>query len=132
MATYGTDISTITAAGAIDIDPYFKVVSGSTAVLHAIVKRLVTPQGGLIDDEDYGYDLRALVHGSTSRAELNSAIGEIEAQCLQDERVSDATVTLLVASGVLTCKVQVTLVDGQTFRLVLAVSAVSVEVLEAG
>lgn len=132
MATYGTDISTITAAGAIDIDPYFKVVSGSTAVLHTIVKMLVTPQGGLLDDEDFGYDLRALVHGSTSRAELNSAVGEIEAQCLRDERIADVTVTLSVASGVLTCNVQGTLVDGQTFRLVLAVSAVSVEVLEAG
>ena len=129
---YGTDISTITAAGAIDIDEYFKVVSGSTAVLHAIVKRLVTPQGGLIDDEDYGFDLRALVHGSTSRSELNSAVGEIEAQCLRDERVADVTVTLSVAAGVLTCKVQGTLVDGGTFRLVLAVSAVSVDVLEAG
>ena len=132
MATYGTDISTITAAGAIDIDPYFKVVSGSTAVLHAIVKRLVTPEGGLIDDADYGYDLRALVNASTSRSELSSAVAMIEAQCLQDERVSDATVGLSVVDGVLTCKVQCTLVDGGSFRLVLGISAVSVDVLEAG
>lgn len=130
MADYGTDIATIAPDGSIDLDPYFRVVSGSTVVSHAIVKRLVTPPGGLLDDEDYGYDLRALVHGSTSKPELDSAVAEIEAQCLADERVSDATITLSASGGVLTCRVQVVLVDGQTLRLVLAVSAVSVEVLE--
>ena len=132
MADYGTDISTITSDGAVDLDAYFRVVSGTTSVSHAIVKRLTTPYGGLIDDEDYGYDLRTLCNGSTSLGELNSATAEIEAQCLQDERVVDATVDLSVTAGVLTVKVEGALVDGGIFRLVLGVSAVSVDVLEAG
>ena len=128
---YGTDISTITA-GTVDLDPYFRVVSGSESVLHALVKRLTTPYGGLLDDEDYGFDLTGLVNGSVSPSDLSSARALIEAQCLQDERVIDATVELSVASGVLTCRVQGTLFNDKTFRLVLGVSAVSVEVLEAG
>lgn len=132
MADYGTDISTITSDGAVDLDPYFRVVSGTTSVSHAIVKRLTTPYGGLLDEVDYGFDLLGLVNGSTSQRELTAAVAQIEAQCLQDERVADATVDLSVSDGVLTVKVQGDLVDGGTFRLVLGVSAVSVDVLEAG
>lgn len=132
MADYGTDISTITASGAVDLDEYFRVVSGADAVLHALVKRLVTPYGGLLDEEDYGFDLRGLVNGSSSQRELNAAVAQIEAQCLQDERVSDATVELSVSGGICSVKILCTLTDDQTFRLVLGVSSVTIEVLEAG
>ncbi len=132
MMDYGTDISTITSSGAVDLDEYFRVVSGADAVLHAVVKRLVTPYGGLLDEEDYGFDLLGLVNGSTSQRELTAAVAQIEAQCLQDERVSDATVDLSVAAGAVTVKVQCELVEGETFSLVLGVSSVSIEILEAG
>lgn len=132
MADYGTDISTITASGAVDLDEYFRVVSGTDAVLHAIVKRLVTPYGGLLDEVDYGFDLLGLVNGSTSQRELNAAVAQIEAQCLQDERVSDATVEMSVTDGICKVKILCTLTDDQTFSLVLGVSSVSIDVLEAG
>ena len=132
MADYGTDISTITSAGVVDLDEYFRVVSGSTCVLHAVVKRLTTPYGGLVDDQDYGFDLRDLVNRSLSKPELRGAVAQIEAQCLEDERVDEADVDLSVLNGVLTVKVQCRLIDDQTFRLVLGVSAVSVDVLGAG
>jgi hypothetical protein len=132
MADYGTDISTITPDGAVDLDEYFRVVSGADVVLHAIVKRLVTPYGGLLDEEDYGFDLLGLVNSSTSQRELNSAVAQIEAQCLQDERVSDATVEMSVVDGACQVKILCTLTNDQTFSLVLGVSSVSIDVLEAG
>lgn len=129
---YGSDISTITSSGAVDLDEYFRLVSGADAVLHALVKRLVTPYGGLLDEEDYGFDLRGLVNGSSSQREMNAAVAQIEAQCLQDERVSDATVEMSVSGGVCSVKILCTLTDDQTLSLVLGISAVSIDVLEAG
>lgn len=130
MADYGTDVSTVTSAGVLDLDPYFTLVSGQTAMAHAIARRLSTPLGGLIDDPDYGFDLTALVNVPTDERTLFEARSECEAQCLLDERVNDATVTMDAEDGAPTVSVALELSDGVTFTLVLAVSAVTVEILE--
>lgn len=130
MADYGSDVSTLTSAGALDLDPYFRTITGAECVAQAIARRLTTPLGGLLDDPEYGYDLRALVHAPSGTDTIFEAQSEIEAQCLLDERVSDATVELSVEDEVLTCSVALTLFDDKAFTLVLAVSAVTVEILQ--
>ena len=131
MATsYGSDISTVTSGGVIDLDPYFRVVTGAEAVAHAIARRLTCPRGGLIDDEEYGFDLRELVNQPLTSSFSRDAAQEIEAQCLLDERVEAADVELSEEDGLLEVSVALTLYDGVTFTLVLAVSAVTVEILQ--
>ncbi len=130
MATdYGSDVSCL-VDGVLDLDPYFRVITGTECVLEAVARRLTTSEGGLIDDAEYGAGLTSLVNAAVDNAALLDARSNCEAQCLLDERINDATVAFSVEDGTLTASADVVLVDGETFSLVLAVSAVSVTVLQ--
>lgn len=119
MATdYGTDWDCVT-----DINPYGTTVSGPECVAQAIARRLQTPEGGLLDDPSYGYDLRALINTSLSDAEVLSVRTAVEAQCLQDERVDSAEVEVSLTDEVLTITVYPTLVGGETFELTFQLSS---------
>ena len=58
------------ATGLPDLDPYFRVVTGRTAVAQALLRRLVTPRGGLLGEPLYGLDVRAAVTAEVIAAEL--------------------------------------------------------------
>lgn len=124
---YGTDVSCTTG-----LDPTFALVSGTTVVAQALARRLQTPPGGLIDDPNYGFDLRSWVNAPLGARERFEASSRIEAECLKDERVESAEVTVTQndAAGSLTVGINVELADGATFQLVLSASAVTVSVLE--
>ena len=122
---YGVDISAYP-------DLSFKRIEGRTNLLEAILRRFLTPRGGLLYDETYGLDLRQYV-----QEELTNAIKyELEvlviAECVKDERVKDATFTLeqLEAEKF---RIHIGLIDdnGTDYRLVLNINAVTVEVLYA-
>lgn len=119
---YGSDVSCT-----LDIDPYFTIVEGPEAVAQALVRRLVTPAGGLIDDPDgtYGYDLREMVNRSLNQAERLELDARIEAQCLLDERVDSVDVDTTIEAESLTVGLNVTLVQGETFSLTLTASALT-------
>ena len=116
--------------GVVDLDPYFRIVTGAKAVASAIACRLTCPRGGLIDDEEYGYDIRELVNQPLTATFARDAAQDIEAQCSLDERVSDAVVELSEEDGVLTVSVALELYDDVASTLVLAVSAVTVAILQ--
>jgi hypothetical protein len=123
MADLGTDLY-----GLADIEPTLREISGRTALVHCCVRRLVTPRGGLFYDLEFGLDLRRFLHG---QAPAQGTIeNQIEAQLALDERVYDVTATVEFADDTMT--VTIGLIDAQgPFELVLAVSAVSVELLRA-
>lgn len=125
MTDYGADINT---PGGLDLDPWFTFVSGPDAVAQACVRRLTTARGSLLDDPDYGYDLRLFVNDHAPNAVAIAA--EVEDQLVRDERVlrASATVTFTEATGTLAVSVFLTLAEG-TFRLTLEVSAVTVTLL---
>ncbi len=123
----GTDISTPDAA---DIDPFFGLVSGLRGLAQALARRMVTPRGSLLDDDSYGYDLRSRLNDNLKPADL-SALGTIVQRELEaDERVESATISLSLAGDVLRVVARIVASVG-AFRLVLAVSAVTVEILAA-
>lgn len=123
----GTDLSTPDGA---DLDPLGGTVSGRRAVGQAIARRLVTPRGGLLDDESYGYDLRQLVGEALRPGDLATVQAEIADQCRMDERVDDVAVAVtLAASGALRVELTIATETLGPLRLVLAVSAVSAEIL---
>lgn len=120
MATdYGTDVSCSTS-----LDPYFSLVSGPEGVAQAIARRLQTPLGGLLTDPTYGFDLRALLNSGLTQAAVLAIQTGVEAQCLYDERVDSASVSVEVvgSSGVCTVGVSPVLVDGETFTLTFTLS----------
>jgi len=123
----GTDLST---PDGMDLDPLGGVVSGRRAVGQAIARRLVTPRGGLLDDESYGYDLRQLVGEALRPGDLATVEAEIADQCRMDERVDDVAVAVtLAATGALRVELTIATETLGPLRLVLAVSAVSAEIL---
>ena len=123
----GTDLSTPDGA---DLDPLGGTVTGRRAVGQAIARRLVTPRGGLLDDESYGYDLRQLVGEALRPGDLATVEAEIADQCRADERVDDVAVAVtLAATGALRVELTIATETLGPLRLVLAVSAVSAEIL---
>lgn len=63
-------------------------------VAQAVYRRLTTPRGGLIDDPDYGLDVRSFLHKGMTPAEVRAIAGQIRLEILKDERVLDAEVRL--------------------------------------
>ena len=121
---YGTDCAATT-----DLDPYFTLVSGATVVAQSLARRLQTPPGGLVDDPDYGYDLRSWVNRGMTTRESFELTQRVEAECMKDERVSSVVVSLATTTTTITVDLAVTLRSGETFPLVLTVSLVTVSVL---
>jgi len=124
MTDYGSDVSCVS-----DIASDGRTVSGFVVVGEAIARRLSTPRGRLIADPNYGFDLTQFINEDMSPRDIAGLQSGVVAECLKDERVSaaDATATL-DRSGVLTLSVNLEL-STESFTLVLAVSAVKVEII---
>lgn len=121
MATdYGTDVAA--SSDGLGIDPFFSLVTGAQGVAQALARRLITPQGGLITDPTYGFDLRALVNTSLSQADILAIQSGVRTQCLYDERVDSVDVQVELDSGVATVLVSPVLVEGETFTLTFQIS----------
>jgi hypothetical protein len=107
-----------------------KMASGFRVVAEAIVRRWMTPRGGLIDDPNYGFDLTDGLSDDLDKAGLARMANSASAEALKDERVSACDVTILLsAAGVFTVVGKVTTGQGP-FRMVVSVSQVSVELLQ--
>lgn len=129
MADLGITLALTTDEG-LDLDPGFGLVSGRRALAQAILARLDTPQGTLWYDPDYGRDLKRWLNESFAPSDVFRVQSEIEAECLKDERVRDVAATVTFEPQAERLRVVLALTDADgPFELVLAVSAVSLEVL---
>ncbi len=126
MSDTGTDINW--PAG--DLDPYFRIVDGMTALGQALSNRLTTPFGSLFADRNYGYDVRAQLNARMAETELYAVSANIVNQCMADERVFEVAPTLTFNPGTGVLRVELT---GQSsigpFRFVLSVNEVTVTLL---
>jgi phage baseplate assembly protein W len=123
---YGHDLFCVT-----DLDPGMLEVDGRHCLAQALVRRLTTPRGALVDDPNYGYDLTAFLNGDFDQATLTRMNGQIVSEVTKDERVVAATSQVVVSGNVLIVTLSIT--DGLgPFPLVLSVSAVSVQILSIG
>lgn len=124
------DASTRTFDG-FDVTEDFATVSGRTLLAEALVRRLVTPRGTLIDDADYGTDVRRWINDDVDdRIIAGTVAAEIDAELQKDERVRRSTTTASFTNGLLTTTTSIIDASGP-FRLVLRISDVTIEVLEA-
>lgn len=104
------------------------MVTGRVCLAQALVRRLTTPRGRLIDDANYGFDLRSYLDDDLGVGDLARVRAGIDAECLKDERVSAASSTVQMAGGVMIIAIVITDGDGP-FNLVLSVSQVTTSIL---
>lgn len=122
---YGKELSCVT-----DFSYEQREVSGPAVVVESIARRLTTPRGMLIDDADYGTDLRdylGLEYTGRIQARL---IGEVKAECLKDERVKAVNVVILsfsTAGRSISLRIEIVLADGP-FVFVLTVDALDANI----
>lgn len=127
MTDFGTDLSCVT-----DLSEDCRPVSGQLLVCQAIARRLSTPRGRLIDDPNYGYDLTDSLNDDMGPADIAEIQAGATAECLKDERVLSATVTVtLPSTGELTIVINLDLGEGP-FDLTLAVKDTAVEIIGVG
>lgn len=121
MATdYGTDISTFAGVGC-DLDPTFALITGPRVVLEHVARGLVG-------------ELRGALNADVDNARLLVIKAACERVATDDERVlsAEAEVTFLLGQETAAVSVRVDLVEGETFTLVLQVSAVTADIVLQG
>ncbi len=110
-----------------------RYASGPMNVALSLYRRLKTPNGWLRYDALYGLDLAAEIGKTVNAGDELALRSKVSSQLELDERVLSTAVRLTsTRSGVLVSyeiEIDVVLVSGSTFTLVLAASAVSVELL---
>ena len=133
MTPLGTDINTpVSAEGILDLDPAFGLATGRLQLAQAIGRRITRRRGELGwigDDPDDGMDVRDFLGSATDAAQTSRIETQVQAEVMRDERVLAAEVTATITDGILTLSVRLADADGP-FRLVLAVSAVTIELLK--
>jgi len=125
---FGTDLSCTD-----DLDETMKEISGQDVLAQAIYRRLTTPRGQLIDDPDYGIDVRSFLSRGVDAGKLREIEGTIRQEVLKDERVANVTAkaTIDYKTYSITVSLIVTTGDGP-FRLVFSITADTVEFLKEG
>ena len=124
---YGYDLSCVS-----DLTPLMAEVSGRRLLSEALVRRLQTPRGALIDDPNYGYDLVGEVNDDLGPSDVGRIQANVQAEMLKDERVIAAAATATFLNGTLTVNIAIT--DGVgPFTLTLSVTSglLTVQLLEA-
>lgn len=114
-----------------DLDPALTLVSDQKVLVgQRIARRLGTPRGSLIYDEDYGFDIRGRVNADMTNAEVQGLAANIQAECLKEEGVLSAKVSVRYSAStqILNVKVQLGSIFGE-FPLTLSVSDVTLNVL---
>jgi hypothetical protein len=126
---YGRDLSCV-----LDVTPDFAEIDPMSleAISQALIRRLITPRGALVDDPDYGLDLRGYCNRGATTAELRGLSSAVRGECRKDDRVDDVLVTLtlelVAAAQRLSVQLTVTPADPTlaTFTLTFAVTSAGV------
>jgi hypothetical protein len=129
VTDYGTDWAGATSAGVV-----YGLSSGPQNVANALARRFQTTAGALAPyHPSYGLDLRMWVGRAMSPADVSALQLAVKSQAEDDVRVDHAAVvvSLSLASSTLVVALSIELVTGETFDLVLGVSSLTVEILNA-
>jgi hypothetical protein len=106
------------------------MASGNLCVAEAVLRRWTTSRGELIDDPNYGFNVMDLVSDDLGPRDIAYAQQQLAQEAEKDERVRKMKVVLTGPDSAGNLRIEGT---GTTaagpFKLVLAVSAVSVDVL---
>lgn len=85
---FGFDLACVS-----DLDEGLRTVSGARLLAEACVRRITTPRGMVLDDPDFGVDVRDYLGAGVTSLELARMRAEVQAELGKDERIVQATVT---------------------------------------
>lgn len=128
---YGVDFSCTDELSPIlaEVDP-----NSVQAIAEALLRRLITPNGTLIEDQDYGEDVRAFLSHGTTQTNLNTIATKIKNECEKDDRVESVTASSVLDSKTRTLTLSVRVVPQdptlRQFAMTIAVTS-GAAVLEA-
>lgn len=123
---YGTDIG----CGPAGIDETFSLVEGRQALIEAIVGRLETPRGGLLDDPSYGLGVTAWVGKRADAAQLFAWGQALASEARKDDRVRQAKASLSTTPrGQLRFVLAISPLDGPDFELTGLIGDLALEIL---
>jgi hypothetical protein len=88
FANYGTTISCT-----FDLAPVGILISGLQVLSEALIRRLLTPRGRLLDDPDYGYELLGEVNDDIDNATIATIGSNMDLEFVKDERVTSSRST---------------------------------------
>lgn len=96
MPAFGLDLHCVE-----DLDELMSEVAEDdvTGLSEAIARRLSTPRGALIDDENYGIDLSDYLSGHVNALVLAQLRGEAQTEVLKEERVATCEVSVEVTGA---------------------------------
>lgn len=77
-----------------DVDPTHRMVSGVVLLAHDLYHRVITPRGRNVDDDDYGLDIRSMLHRGVTATVVAQIPSQLAAECRKDERVASIDVRL--------------------------------------
>src|SRR5690349_19557551 len=116
---FGTDVSTFP-----DLDVRGTEIRDVRSVVECCLRRLMTPNGSLEYDRDFGYDLRDLLHDDLVEADLRRHESRVALELEKDERVLSAEASIAfdtVRPFVLLVRVTAVLVDDREFTFTGAI-----------
>lgn len=128
---YGRDLSCVTDC----TSDFLELEETDTAriVAQAVCRRFITPRGGLLDEPDYGCDLRAECNRGLTQTELRTLQSRMRSEAMKDERVESATVQLSAAAAgdvtTLSARVVITPRDAAVTPFAFVVSITSTQTL---
>jgi hypothetical protein len=126
VIVYGRDLSCVD-----DLEDSMLEVDGWRALGEALARRLITPRGGLLDDENYGFDVTDYLNDDLIGAgDIAKIAAGIDAEFAKDERILRSKTTITYLAGVITAASSITTLEGP-FALVLGISDVTVSILRA-
>jgi hypothetical protein len=125
---YGRDLSCVDdITGNLDEVDVFSV----TAIGEATIRRLSTARGMLVDDPDFGLDLRSYCNRGVPAHELAEIEGAVRSEVTKDDRIDSAAVTAsyTAANSTLLVQIRIVPVDPRLGAFTLTLAASSAEVL---
>lgn len=119
-----------------DLAPVGVVYSGVQVLSEALVRRLLTPNGRLLDDRDYGYEIIQHVNDDMNASDVAQVGSEIDLEFLKDPRVTFSSTQATFNVGTLTTVSAIQASSGP-FNLVLFLTPAAVpflvyQILRAG
>ena len=122
---FGSDLSCT-----LDLDPRCIVVTGRRLLAEAVVRRWITPRGGLIDDPNYGTDVTAYINDDVTPRDIASLKSAMAQEAEKDERVNSCDISIEIPPqgiGVYTITAVIHDNDGP-FTLVASIDTISKDI----
>jgi|SRR5688500_6834067 len=124
----GTLDETLTVHCVSDFSPHMPKVSGRTALMQALARRLQTPRGRVPWWPNYGTDVRSLL---LSKAPRHAIVSAAVRECSKDERVEQVDAVFTLSADGRTIRLNLTVTDAEgPFDFTMTIDEAAVSLIE--